>query len=66
MERKTLGDAELKAIAELVEREFSNDPALQQVHIARKIISHEAKNAGMSVLEYASELAKQTPKPAAS
>jgi len=64
--QKTLSDTELKVITELVEREFPNDPALQQVHIARKIISREAKNAGMSLLEYASELARQMPKPVAS
>ncbi len=35
-----------------VEREFPNDFALQQVHIARKLLSEEAKEQGMSFWEY--------------
>ena len=33
---------DIKKIKKMVEEEFPNDPALQQVHIARKIIAREA------------------------
>jgi len=36
----------------MVENEFPDDPALQQVHIARKIISREAELEGINFLEY--------------
>ena len=35
-----------------VEREFPGDPALQQIHIARNLISQEAKKLGVSLHEY--------------
>ena len=35
-----------------IEREFPGDPALQQIHIARKLISREAKEKGLSLKEY--------------
>ncbi len=35
-----------------VEREFPSDPALQQVHIARKLIAKQAENIGISLFEY--------------
>jgi hypothetical protein len=35
-------EKEIKEIRIAVEKEFSEDPALQQVHIARKIIAKEA------------------------
>ncbi len=35
-----------------IEREFPGDPALQQIHIARKLISREAKEKGLSFQEY--------------
>ncbi len=34
-----------------VEQEFPNDPVLQQVHIARKIIARKAELSGLSFLE---------------
>ena len=43
---------EIEGIREMVEDEFPDDPALQQVHIARKIIAREAKNEGLSFVEY--------------
>ncbi len=42
---------EMERIRKSVEREFPNDPALQQVHIARKIIAMEAKK-GLTFAEY--------------
>ena len=35
-----------------VEREFPNDFALQQIHIARKLLAEEAKEKGISFWEY--------------
>ena len=35
-----------------VEREFPNDFALQQVHIARKLLAEEAKEKGINIWEY--------------
>jgi len=35
-----------------VEREFPNDFALQQVHIARKLLAEEAKGKGVNFWEY--------------
>lgn len=43
---------ELTKIEKTVGEEFPEDPALQQVHIARKILAKEAENAGLSYLEY--------------
>jgi hypothetical protein len=43
---------EMERIRRSVEREFPNDPALQQVHIARKIIAMEAKLKGLTFAEY--------------
>jgi len=47
-----LNDKELEKIKREVEREFPNDPAMQQVHIARKIIAKKAKKKGLTYLEY--------------
>lgn len=43
---------ELKAMQRSVEREFPDDPALQQVHLSREILGLEAKKAEMGYLEY--------------
>ncbi|MFQ6060938.1 MAG: hypothetical protein ACE5QW_09585 [Thermoplasmata archaeon] len=43
---------EMEKIKRLVEREFPNDPAIQQVHIARKILAAEAKLTGLTFAEY--------------
>ena len=50
---------EMKAIQEMVEAEFPDDPALQQVHIARKIIAREAEIEGLSFLEYVRSLRRK-------
>ena len=39
--------------------EFPEDPALQQVHIARKIIAKEAQLEGLSFFEYVKLLGKR-------
>ena len=47
-----LNDKEIEKIKREVERKFPNDPAMQQVHIARKIITKKAKKKGLTYLEY--------------
>lgn len=47
-----LSRAELRRIRDAVKREFPGDPALQRVHIARRILSREAELEGMSFLDY--------------
>ncbi len=49
---------DIEEIRREVEEEFPNDPALQQVHIARKIISKEAEIGGLSLFEYIKSLRK--------
>ena len=48
---KTIKQIDEKIIKE-AEREFPGDPALQQIHIARKLISQKAKQMGVSLHEY--------------
>ena len=50
---------EIERIEKIVEKEFPQDPALQQVHIARKVISKEAELAGLNFIQYIKLLAKQ-------
>ncbi len=50
---------EIERIEKMVEKEFPQDPALQQVHIARKVISKEAELAGLNYIQYIKLLAKQ-------
>ena len=57
---KSTSKKEMDQIQGMVEKEFPNDPALQQVHIARKIIANEAEREGLSFFEYIKSLRKQT------
>jgi hypothetical protein len=50
---------EKEEIKKMVEEKFPDDPALQKVHIARKIIAKEAEHAGLSYLEYIRSLGKR-------
>jgi hypothetical protein len=52
-------DSEIAELRKMVEREFPNDPALQQVHIARKIIAREAQLEGLRFIEYIKLLGKK-------
>ncbi len=45
-------EEELEEIRKRVTEEFPFDPALQQVHMARKILAKEAEHEGLSYLEY--------------
>lgn len=49
---KKITEKDIEKIKQAVEKEFPYDPALQQVHISRKIIAKEAELNGMSFLEY--------------
>lgn len=56
---------DLEEIQRLAAAEFPNDPAMQQVHVARKLIAQEAKRKGMTLLEYVASLrrhARHAPK----
>jgi len=50
----------VEKIKEEVEREFPGDFALQQIHIARKLLFEEAKEKKMSFWEYVKTQAKKT------
>ena len=52
-------EKDIEEIRRAVEEEFPVDPALQQVHIARKIIAKEAQLEGLSFFEYIKLLVKQ-------
>ena len=52
-------EKDIEEIRRVVEKEFPEDPALQQVHIARKIIAKEAESEGLSFLEYIKLLRRQ-------
>jgi len=54
-----LKEKEIEEIRKEVEEEFPDDPALQQVHIARKILVKEAKLEKLSFLEYIKLLEKR-------
>ena len=51
---------DLDVIKKMAEKEFPGDPALQQVHMARKIIAREAEHEGLSYLEYIKSLRIRT------
>ena len=53
-----VNDKEIEKIKREVELEFPNDPAMQQVHIARKIIAKKAKKKGLTYLEYIKQISE--------
>ena len=53
-----LEEKEIEKIKKDVEKEFPNDFALQQIHIARKIIAREAKMKGLKYIDYIKLLTK--------
>lgn len=58
MFNKMLKKKDLEKIKKDVELEFPNDLALQQIHIARKIIAKEAELKGLKYLDYIKLLTK--------
>lgn len=57
-----LNEDEINKIKKNIEKEFPNDFALQQIHIARKIIAREAEMKGLKYLEYIRLLTKDIEK----
>jgi len=55
---------ELRVLQRSVEKEFPDDPALQQVHLAREILALEAEKAGMAYLDYIKSLRGKSGGPA--
>ena len=53
-----LTENDIEEIKKEIELEFPNDMALQQVHIARKIIAKEAELKGMSYFDYINKLSR--------
>ena len=51
-------EQEIEEIIQAAKNEFPDDPALQQVHAARKLIAREAELAGMSFVQYLKALRK--------
>jgi hypothetical protein len=54
----TISNEEMERIKKEVEKEFPADPALQQVHIARKILAKEAAEKGLDFVDYIRSLSK--------
>ncbi len=52
-------EKEMEEVRKMANAEFPDDPALQQVHIARKIIAKESELEGLSFLEYVQSLGKR-------
>ena len=57
-----LSNEEMESIKKAIEKEFPDDPALQQVHIARKIISKKAEQSGMGFFDYIRSLKRSSKK----
>ena len=56
--RNILKEEDLEKIRKEVGLEFPDDVALQQVHIARKIIAREAEIKGLKYLDYIKLISK--------
>ena len=52
-------EKEMEEVRKIVNMEFPDDPALQQVHIARKIIAKEAELEGLSFPGYVKSFGKR-------
>jgi hypothetical protein len=55
-----LSEEEIEEIRKEVMEEFPDDPALQQVHIARRILALEAEKQGKSVAELSRSVSGRT------
>lgn len=53
-----LKEQDKKKIIRTVEKEFPDDMALQQIHIARKILTKGAEAEGLGFIEYIKLLSK--------
>ena len=54
-----ISEREIEEIKNKVNLEFPDDPALREIHIARKIISKEAELKGLSYFDYVKLLIKE-------
>jgi len=52
----SINPVQMERIKKEVEKEFPYDEALQQVHLARKILAKEAEQKGLSFFEYIKSL----------
>ena len=59
-----LSKEEIEQIKKEVAKEFPCDTALQQLHIARKILSREATKTGLSIVNYVISLRQKNLKSA--
>ena len=53
-----LSEEQKNKIIKEMEKEFPNDTALQQIHIARKILAKEAELKGMKYIDYIKSISK--------
>ena len=56
---RKIKEKDIQEIENVIKEEFPDDPALQHVHVARKIIAKEAEVEGLSFLEYIKSRGKQ-------
>ena len=57
-----LSKEEIEKIRENVKKEFPHDMALQEIHIARRIIAREVQESGGSYYQYIQKWKKETEK----
>jgi hypothetical protein len=54
-----LTDDQIQDITQAMEKEFPEDPALQEIHIARRIMRLESEQLGMDYFSYLTQLANK-------
>jgi hypothetical protein len=54
-----LSAQEISSLRLMIEQEFPFDAALQEVHLARKVMARQAEILGLSYFEYLKQLAQQ-------
>ena len=54
-----LSAQEITSLRLMIEQEFPFDAALQEVHLARKVMARQAEMLGLSYFEYLKQLAQQ-------
>lgn len=57
---KTTTRKNFEHLKEEIEKEFPEDPALQQIHLARKILAREAEKQKLTYFEYVRSLEVDT------
>jgi hypothetical protein len=59
---KKVTEGHIRQIKKAVAEEFPDDPAMQQVHVARKILAKEAQVQRLGFVEYVKSLRKEVRK----